>query len=295
MAIPDPAPGRVIELPGRGETFVRERGGPPGAPTVLLLHGLAATALLNWFPAFGPLSRHFRVVALDHRGHGRGIHTSERFRLADCADDAVALADVLGIERFVAVGYSMGGPIASLLAHRHAERVAGIVLCATARNFTGRGPQRRARVLAPVLSVASRAVPGAMWRASLRAMMIGRIQNAELRAVIDADLRGTQPRAVLEAAGSLGRYSSQEWIGQLGLPAAVIVMERDELVAPERQHKLAASIPGATVHLVDGDHSACVARADLFVPALIDACQSVLARPAAEIPQDAARTPPPSS
>lgn len=278
MPISDPAPGRVVELPGRGVTFVRERSGPAGAPTVLLLHGLSATALVNWFPAFGPLSRHFRVVALDHRGHGRGIRVARRFRLADCADDAVALADVLGIERFVAVGYSMGGPIASLATHRHPDRIAGIVLCATARNFARRGPQRRARVLAPVLSLASRAVPGAVWRASLRAMLIGRISDPELRALVDSDLKGTQPRAVLEAAGALNRFSSRTWIGELGVTAAVVVTERDSLVPPRRQHALAASIPGASVHSVDGDHSACVTRADLFVPALIEACQAVIER-----------------
>ncbi len=257
---------------------MRERAGPVGAPTVLLLHGLSATALLNWFPTFEPLSRHFRVVALDHRGHGRGIRATERFRLADCADDAVALADVLGIDRFIAVGYSMGGPIASLAAHRHPERIAGLVLCATARKFANRGPQRRARLLAPLLSVASRAVPGGMWRASLRAMLIGQISDPELRAVIDADLEGTQPRAVLDAAAALGRFSSEAWIGELGIPAAVVVTEQDTLVPPRRQHRLAASIPGATIHSIEGDHSSCVTRADLFVPALVAACRSVVGR-----------------
>src|SRR3954469_21660305 len=128
--------GRFVELPGRGRTYVREMAGPPGAPTLVLLHGLAATGGLNWFASFEPLSRHFRVVALDHRGHGRGIR-APRFRLADCADDVAALADVLGVERFVAVGYSMGGPIAQLTWQRHRDRVEGLVLCATSRNFRG--------------------------------------------------------------------------------------------------------------------------------------------------------------
>ncbi len=52
--------GRRVELPGRGTTFVRELPGPPGAPTILLLHGLMASGGLNWFQAFEPLARHFR-------------------------------------------------------------------------------------------------------------------------------------------------------------------------------------------------------------------------------------------
>ncbi|MGH9101524.1 MAG: alpha/beta fold hydrolase, partial [Acidimicrobiales bacterium] len=65
---PDLPPGRAVELPGRGRTFVREVGGPPGAPTLLLLHGWTVTADLNWHPSYAELGRHFRVVAVDHRG-----------------------------------------------------------------------------------------------------------------------------------------------------------------------------------------------------------------------------------
>src|SRR5438874_11869328 len=92
-------PGRHLELPGRGTTFVRDLAGPPGAPTLILLHGLGATADLNWFPAFDTLGRRFRVLALDHRGHGQGIRVGARFRLGDCADDVAAVADALGVDR----------------------------------------------------------------------------------------------------------------------------------------------------------------------------------------------------
>ena len=53
------------------------------------------------------------------------------FRLEDCADDVVALADELGVRSFIPVGYSMGGPIAQLVWKRHPSRVEGMVLCAT--------------------------------------------------------------------------------------------------------------------------------------------------------------------
>jgi pimeloyl-ACP methyl ester carboxylesterase len=102
--------GRPLALPGRGRTFVRELPGPPGAPVLVLLHGLGATGGLNWFSSMTPLADKFRVIAIDHRGHGRGVRT-RRFRLADCADDAACLTEVLRIDRFIAVGYSMGGPM----------------------------------------------------------------------------------------------------------------------------------------------------------------------------------------
>ena len=104
--------GRAIELPGRGTTWIREAPGPQGAPTLLLLHGWTANSALNWFATYEGLQREFNVVALDHRGHGRGIRSRGRFRLEDCADDAAALLEALNIERAIAVGYSMGGPVA---------------------------------------------------------------------------------------------------------------------------------------------------------------------------------------
>ena len=112
----------------------RQVMGPEGAPTIVLLHGLAATGRLNWFTALPSLGERFNVLVVDHRGHGRGIRT-RRFRLADCADDVIALADTLEIETLLAVGYSMGGPIAKLCWSRHPDRVRGLVLCATARHF----------------------------------------------------------------------------------------------------------------------------------------------------------------
>ena len=123
--------GRRVELPGRGTTFVREIPGPPGAPTVLLLHGWLASAGLNWFTAFDVLGERYRVLAPDLRGHGRGLRTRRRFTLADCADDTAALLDELGTGPVIAVGYSLGGPVAQLLWRRHPEHVGGLVLCAT--------------------------------------------------------------------------------------------------------------------------------------------------------------------
>src|SRR5580765_2377666 len=77
---PDLPEGWMIELPGRGQAFVAEIEGPPGAPTLFLLHGLACTAYLNWFPVLRTLGERYRVVMMDMRGHGRGIRHGRFFR-----------------------------------------------------------------------------------------------------------------------------------------------------------------------------------------------------------------------
>jgi len=271
-------PGRYVELPTRGRTFVHEVDGPPGAPTLLLLHGLGATADLNWFATYRPLGDHYRVVAMDHRGHGHGIRVRGRFRLADCADDAAAVIETLGIDSPIAVGYSMGGPIAQLLWHRHRERVGGLVLCATARNFTNLA---RAQVMLPAmagLSAAARFTPAAMRQLVMSRVLPLDLDDHPVRQWAISELRQSDPATVLAAAASLMRFSSHEWIGEVDVPAAVVITAHDRLVPPMRQEKLAAAIPGATVHVVNGDHDAAGNMGNRFVPVLLDACASVASR-----------------
>lgn len=262
-----------IHLPGRGETRVREITGPEGAPTVLLLHGLGATGQLNWGPSYRGLAEHFRVLCVDHRGHGRGIRT-QRFRLEDCADDAVDAAAAVGAKRFIAVGYSMGGPIAKLVWRRHPEVVQGLVLCATARHFTPPQVNKAARTLLSAASGVARFVPGIVQRQMLGRLLM-QIDRPEARARVAAELSGHDPAAVLQAAAAVASFSSHDWVTQVDVPTAVVITTRDDVVPPSRQRKLAASIRDAVVFEVDGDHVACVAAAERFVPALVRACLHV--------------------
>jgi len=273
-------PGRPVELGGRGTILSYEMPGPRGAPTLLLLHGLGATGLLNWFPAFGPLSEQFRVVAMDLRGHGHGLQAGSRYRLRDCADDAIALMDALEIERCIPVGYSLGGPVAQLMWRQHRDRVEGLVFCATSRNFSGKFRERWAYRSMWGAVTALRLVDALPWPRrsppteapppapdTLDGMRLPRWAVSEM-------LR-CDPVAMIGAAYALGRFSSHEWVGEIDVPTSVVVTLRDRLVIPSRQYKLARAIPGATIHPADTDHAACVLGARAFVPALVEACTSV--------------------
>lgn len=284
-------PGHCVDLAGRGTTFVREVAGPPGATTLMLLHGLGATAALNWFSAFEPLSEQFRVVALDHRGHGRGIRSRRRFRLADCADDVVALADRLGVESFIPVGYSMGGPIAQLIWHRHPERVQGLVLCATSRNFRGRWREGVQFAGLSLLVAGLRLAPRRAL-AELAQELPGDVMTQMNRAFALSEVRRNDLRMVLEAAEAIGRFSSREWIGGIDVPVSVVVTAADHLVPVRRQVKMARAIPSAVVHVVDGNHLACGTEPDRFAATLLEAC-SLVARRATSRPR--AGTQPPAA
>jgi pimeloyl-ACP methyl ester carboxylesterase len=262
--------------------------GPRGAPTVALLHGLAATGMLNWFAALEALAVHFNVLVVDHRGHGRGIRTAH-FRLVDCADDVVALADHLGVPSFVAAGYSMGGPIAKLCWSRHKDRVRGLVLCATARHFFLRQASGIASAVFPGAIGVARLAPD-FFRQRMVDSLLGGIRDERSRAFVRDELAHTNPATVMQATRAIIRFSSHDWVANIDVPTAVLVMTHDRLVPAEQQYKLAAAIPGARVLEVAGDHFACVRAADRFVPALIEACRYVTgAGAAASVRRDAKR------
>jgi 3-oxoadipate enol-lactonase len=280
---PELPPGAPLELPERGTTFVRELPGPEGAPTIVLLHGWTATADLNWFRCYQPLGEHYRVVALDHRGHGQGIRSKKAFRLEDCADDAVAVCDALGIEQFIPVGYSMGGPVAQLMWHRHRERVHGLVLCATAAYFATSREERLSFLGLSGLAALARLTPTQARTWLTEQFYLQRKTNEwEPWAIQEASRHDW--RAVLEAGRAIGSFSSREWLGEVSAPTSVLITMRDRVVPVRRQVRLFESIHGAEAFRVDGDHDAVVANADRFVPTLLRALHSVVERASAIAP-----------
>ncbi len=276
LTFPPPVPpGRALDLPGRGTTLIREDPGPPGAPTVVLLHGWLATADLNWFTCYAELGRHFRVVAMDHRGHGHGIRSRAPFRLADCAGDVAAVIERLGCGPAVVVGYSMGGPVAQLCWRDHPTAVSGLVLCATSRTFPSSTP---VRTLVSGLAMGVAALPPRLRRRLIARALTRGATRMDYRRWLLGQVGDHRVRDLLEAGRELGRFDSRPWIGAVDVPTAVLVHLQDTVVPPERQRRLAAAIPGATLREVAGDHLAVANAADQFVPELVAACLEVAGR-----------------
>jgi 3-oxoadipate enol-lactonase len=265
-------------LPGRGVTFVRETPAPSDdAPTLLLLHGWTATADLNFFPLYEPLAERYRVVSIDHRGHGRGIRSRRAFRLADCADDAACAMAELGIDHYIPFGYSMGGPIAQLIWHRHRTHVDGLVLGATASGFSEGWSQRVTFLGLTGLAGIARLTPQ-QTRASLtdRYYLSKKAAQWEPWAVQEASQHDW--RMVLEAGRALGNYDADGWLGDIDVPTAVILTLRDQVVPMRRQLRLVERIETAHAYRVDGPHDAVVSQANEFIPVLLRAIADVAAR-----------------
>jgi esterase len=117
---------RAIDL--HGQRFHYVEWGNAAAPPVVFLHGITGHAR-TWDDEARLLAGHYRVLALDQRGHG----DSDPAPGADYGDDAlladlVAFADALALPRLTLVALSLGGRVAINFAGRHPDRVERMVV-----------------------------------------------------------------------------------------------------------------------------------------------------------------------
>jgi len=250
-------PGHTAVLAGRGEVFFRHhRHADPAAPTLLLLHGWTASADLQFFTAYEELAEDFSYIAIDHRGHGRGMRPAQRFELEDAADDAAALIEHLGLGPVILVGYSMGGPLSLLFTRRHPHLVEGLVVEATAlewnATFNERLRWKTVRLLSPILR--SWAYPS--WlRAGLHRMAR---KQTELEPYIEwlaGELSRNSAVHLVHAGQALSRYDAVQWAANLKVPSGMLITTHDHLVKPRKQRALATALDAHVIE-VAGDHLA---------------------------------------
>jgi pimeloyl-ACP methyl ester carboxylesterase len=268
-------PGQRIELPGGRRIWVRRIDGPAGAPTVVLLHGLFATADINWATSYSSLIGRYTVVAIDQEGHGQGHRTWRPFRLERCADDVAAVCEAFDIVDPIVCGYSMGGPIAMLTWRRHRDLVRGLVLCATVGRFNG---GRRAEI------AGQRALAGGT---ALGALVPRTVRHQAMRQVLRRAERGGTNSWLIEqtkrqdmivgfqAIAAILGFDSRPWISEVDVPTAVVVTDRDQMLAPARQRALARAIPGAVEITCHADHATIVEADTPFPDALVEAIEHV--------------------
>jgi pimeloyl-ACP methyl ester carboxylesterase len=265
-------PARTVSVADRGELFLRDTGGD--GPPVMLLHGWLATADMNWAGAYSDLAgAGYRVLAIDHRGHGRGLRSMAPFRLADCAADTAAALRALELAPATVVGYSMGGAIAQLLAYEHPDVASGIVLSGTAQHWQEAESKRVWRAMGGfglVLSVA----PRLSYRAGFKRAGLA---DESTTAWALGEMMRHSARDVAEAGRELGRFDSRAWLSSVNVPAAVVVTSRDSAVSPRKQRELADALR-AKVFDAPIDHLEVTTRGDLYNGPLLDAIRSVEAR-----------------
>lgn len=123
--------GKFVEANGLNIHYQETGSGVP----LILLHG--GSANLQSFDAQVPaFAGHFRVIALDSRGHGRTVNPDGKMSYAGMADDVIAFIDALKLDKPLVLGYSDGGQIALEIGVHYPDRVRALVLGGTVHTFT---------------------------------------------------------------------------------------------------------------------------------------------------------------
>ncbi len=277
LTLPWLPPAEIVRLDGRGEFFVRVHRHPrPDAPVVVLMHGWTASADLQFVTAYESLAEMCTFIALDHQGHGRGLRTAEAFDLGAVADDTYLVARALGIEHAYVVGYSMGGPLAMLLAHRHPDFVRGLVVQATALEWLATLRERIYWRLLPLTGTALRTwIYRRVLRRATRRLLPDGHQLSPYLAWFEGEMTRADPFAVVEAGRALGRHDARPWATGLGVPAASLITTEDRLVPPRKQRALATAM-NATVRELPADHFASITHPDQFASLTVELIESVV-------------------
>jgi 3-oxoadipate enol-lactonase len=269
-------PARTVHVRGRGEFFVRDSGGD--GPAVMLLHGWMATADLNWVGAYGDLiAAGYRVLAIDHRGHGRGLRPLVEFRLEDCAADAAGVLRTLGVAPAVVIGYSMGGAVAQLVTRDHLDVVRGVILSGTAQHWQDPALKRYWAAMG-LLGLGIGLFPRWFWSWGMKR---SGIPESPQSAWLQSELLRHSASDIAEAGRELGRFDSRPWLRKLDVPSAVVLTSRDELVPPRKQRELAEALE-AEVFDAPIRHIQVSTAGTKYNRPLIEAIEAVSGRTAAQ-------------
>jgi len=218
--------------------------GPPGAPPLVLLHSLGTTAHI-WDAQAAALSRSFRVIRPDLRGHGLTTCTPGPYSMALFADDLAALLTALEIDEVHLGGISIGGLIAQSFAAAHPGRVASLMLVDTALSIP------------PAQSWTDRA-------AKVRAEGMGSIADAVLArwvtpAFLDAPethglremLMRTPAEGYAAAAEAIAAADLIASTSTLQIPTLIVVGEQDQATPIASAQALNAAIAGSSLAIIE--------------------------------------------
>jgi 3-oxoadipate enol-lactonase len=241
--------------------------GGAGAP-VLLAHAIGLDHRL-WDDLAGRLSKQYRVVAIDARGHGRSPVAPRPYSLADLADDVAALLDRLGIAKAHWVGLSMGGMMGQAFALRHPARIERMVLANTTSSY---GPEGRANWQARAKLVQEGGL------AAIREMVAMRYFSDEFRArepqavarIMDRFMQ-TPAEGYLGCCDAIANLDFSQDLARVRAKTLVIAGGADVGTPPAMSEALAARIPNSRVAVIAGAaHLSCAEKPEEFAALVED-------------------------
>jgi pimeloyl-ACP methyl ester carboxylesterase len=257
--------------------------GPENGYPIVLSHGITC-AVRVWAYQIAELATEYRVIAFDHRGHGRsGIPRRGGYSLAHLASDvdAVLEATLAPGERAVIAGHSMGGMAIAAWSDRYRHKVEARADAVALINTTTGDLLREVRLLpvpapfAPVRVLGARAlvnifgsfeVPPAVRRATremISMLAVGADAEPEVAALIHELFNGTSPLGRGGCGKALVDALQRRHINLTGLtvPTLVIGSERDRLTPLVQSRRIAEAAPNLVdLVVLPGGHCSMLER-----------------------------------
>ena len=240
-----------VAVPGGLLATYRLGASRPDAPLALAIHGITSTSR-KWLATARALGDSAALVAVDLRGRGRSNELPGPCGLEVHARDMIAVLDMLGLERAVIVGHSLGAYIAARLARRQPDRVASLVLVdggLTIPDSAGAEPEEFiARFLGPTFERLAMTFPSLPayqdWWALHPAVVNGDIERADLDAYAAHDLVGTPPKLRSSISTDVVRDDGLDLFGdpdaeRLAVPAVFLAAPRGMVDDPNPMQPLA--------------------------------------------------------
>ncbi|WP_300011946.1 3-oxoadipate enol-lactonase [Pseudonocardia sp.] len=232
--------------------------GPRDAP-VLVLSGSLGSTLEMWRPQVDVLTRRFRLIRIDHRGHGGSPVPTGPYTIADLAGDALALLDSLGVERAAWCGLSMGGCVGLHLASETPERISRLTLCCTSSYWPD------ASVWTDRIAAVSAGGTGPIAEAVVERWFTPSFAAAHPDVVADAvaQVTGTPDEGYLGCCEALRGFDHRERLGAITAPTLVIAGAVDPSTPVEPHARtIAEGVPGARLEVLDAAHLATIERSE---------------------------------
>ncbi len=197
------------------------------------------------------LAQDHHVINIDFRGHGRSDAPRRDYTIVDQGRDYGRVMDALGVDAAVIVGLSMGGMAALHFALERPERVSGLVLIDTSAEHE----RAFKRVKYAALARAARLLGMRRWLARQGAdVLFGATFRSEQPEVVETwedRIMQLDPRAAARAVKMVaGRPSVRARLGEIRVPALVIVGDEDTATPPPNARVLAEGLPSARLEVL---------------------------------------------
>ena len=224
---------------------------------MLLLAGSLGSTLAMWEPQL-TLAGPFRVIRVDHRGHGGSPTPPGPYAMPDLAADFVELLDDLELAEVAFCGLSLGGMVGMYLGSEHPDRLTSLTLCCTTAHFADKTPwdQRIAAVEADGTAAIADSVVSRWFTPAWGAA------HPEVVTALRDQIAGTSDTGYLGCCRAIADWDHRERLAAVTVPTLVIG-GADDLSTPVDPHALtlAGSIPGARLEVLPGAHLATIESA----------------------------------